>query len=180
MNIFRIDSEFDTYQVLKLVKCIHQTHSSIEVFKDDLIIKGKSNFIKLAINTPDSEMNLHSILDVIPAVDYILQSKISIYSEIEGMCNFFALLVHVVCFERTMHKDAFINLGTMSTSGGLWGNASSQEDEIKNMKLIKNMVKKILINYTKMPQKMIANLFLEEYLLDSKEALKFGLIDKII
>ncbi|AYV78935.1 MAG: Clp protease, partial [Edafosvirus sp.] len=120
-----------------------------------------------------------NILDSFLIVDVITRSKIPIHTVVEGKVASGASLISVVGKKRYMTPNAYILIHQMSDS--IKGKYEYLIDEQKNNMNIMNKLKNIYLDNSqkKLSKKKLEDILKHEYLLDSDECLKLGLVDDI-
>lgn len=112
------------------------------------------------------------------SVDHILNSKVPVYSVVDGCAASAATIMSVVASERYMHKHAFMLIHQLSA--GYWGKYEELKDDMQNNDLIMNKIKDIYKEYTKIPSKKLDEVLKRDLWWDAKTCLEYGLIDEII
>ena len=132
-------------------------------------------FIYIHINSLGGE-----IYAALSSVDTIINSKIPIISIVEGCAASAATLISIVCNERHMTKYSSILIHQLSS--GFWGNFTEIKDDVKNLKYLENLTKKIYIKYSnkKMSNKYLNKILKHDILWGAKKCKKLNIIDKII
>ena len=112
------------------------------------------------------------------SVDHILNSKVPVYSVVDGCAASAATIMSVVASKRYMHKHAFMLIHQLSA--GYWGKYEELKDDMQNNDLIMNKIKDIYKEYTKIPSKKLDEVLKRDLWWDAKTCLEYGLIDEII
>jgi ATP-dependent protease ClpP protease subunit len=140
-----------------------------------------SNSLNMDVVAP---LNLHinsfggSVFAGFSSVDHILNSKVPVYSTIDGCAASAATIMSVVADYRYMHKHAFMLIHQLSA--GSWGKYEELKDDMQNNELIMNKIKEIYQEYTKIPNKKLDEVLKRDLWWDAKTCLEYGLIDEII
>ena len=129
--------------------------------------------IKLYINSPGGEVK-----DALTIVDLINNSSVPIHTIIEGEAASAATLISVVGHKRFINQNA--NMLIHQISSGFWGKYMEIEDEIKNIKLYMEKLKKIYKENTELEITKLDKMLKKDILWNSKICLKYGLVDEII
>lgn len=129
--------------------------------------------IELFINSEGGE-----IFSTLSAVDRIRSSIIPVHTYVEGLAASAATLLSVVGHKRFIRKNSFMLIHQVS--GGLWGSFAQFKDEVQNLELIMTCIRRIYLNYTKIPETDLDEILKHDTYLDANECIKHGLADEII
>ena len=129
--------------------------------------------IYLHINSEGGEVNA-----ALSVVDTISKCKVPIISIIEGCVASAATLISICCTERHINPNSTMLIHQIS--GGIWGKMSEFEDEMKNMKLVTKIIKKIYNKYTNISDDKLTRIFKKDIYWGSKVCLIYNLVDKIL
>jgi ATP-dependent protease ClpP protease subunit len=129
--------------------------------------------IRIHINSPGG-----SLLDGFAAVDYIKNSKVPVYSIIDGSAASAATIISVVAQKRYMYKNSYMLIHQLSSS--LYGKYEEQLDDFKNSSKFMEAIVKIYKEHTKIPAKTLKEILKRDIYFDSKTCLEYGLVDEII
>lgn len=129
--------------------------------------------IKLHINSPGG-----SLFDGLAAVDAVRKSKAPVHSIIEGSAASAATLISVMAHKRTINKHSYMLIHQLSS--GMYGKYEELLDDMENSKVLMEMVKKIYLDRTKIPAKMLNEILKKDLYFDANQCLKYGLVDDII
>lgn len=129
--------------------------------------------IRLHINSPGG-----SLLDCFASVDYIQNSKIPIYSIVEGSAASAATIISVVAQKRMMYKNSYMLIHQLS--GGMWGKYEEMVDDFKNATVLMDRINEIYKTHTKIPANILKEILKRDLWFDSKTCLKYGLVDEVI
>jgi len=108
------------------------------------------------------------------------KSKTPIHTIVTG-CAMSAGFIILVCgHERYAHS-----LSTPlyhQASGGVWGTVKDIKDEYMEAKRVQKMMEDIVVKRTKIPRKKLAEIYdtKTDWYMTSKEALRLGVVDKIV
>lgn len=129
--------------------------------------------IRLHINSPGG-----SLLDCFASVDYICNSKVPIYSIVEGSAASAATIISVVAQKRMMYKNSYMLIHQLS--GGMWGKYEEMIDDFKNASVLMDRINEIYKVHTKIPANILKDILKRDLWFDSKTCLKYGLVDEVI
>jgi ATP-dependent protease ClpP protease subunit len=118
-----------------------------------------------------------SILDAFAAIDYICNSRVPVYSIIEGSSASAGTLISVVCAKRYIRPTSYMLIHQLSSS--LWGKMCEIEDEVQNLTDLMTRIRKIYMDRSKMPKKTLDNLLKRDIWLDAQTSIKHGLVDEL-
>ena len=118
-----------------------------------------------------------SILDAFAAIDYICNSRVPVYSIIEGSSASAGTLISVVCAKRYIRPTSYMLIHQLSSS--LWGKMCEIEDEVQNLTDLMTRIRKIYMDRSKMTKKTLDNLLKRDLWLDAHTSIKHGLVDEL-
>ena len=118
------------------------------------------------------------VLAAMACVDKIINSQVPIHTYCEGVVASCATLLSVVGHRRFITKHSCMLIHQVSS--GLWGNYAQFKDEIKNLNLIMGLIKSVYLKRTKMTSSILDDILVHDVFFNSKESLKFGLVDEIL
>ena len=119
-----------------------------------------------------------SIFSGIAAMEAIRNNPVPVITYVDGMAASAATFLSCVGKKRFMYKESVILIHQLST--GFYGKYSEMIDEMENCKLLMKTIKSIYKQYTKLDEKTMNSLLKRDLYLDSKDCLKWGLVDEII
>ena len=119
-----------------------------------------------------------SVFAGLAAMDYIRTSKVPAHTIIDGCAASAATLMSVVAKERYMHEHSFMLIHQLSS--GLWGKYEDLKDDMKNCDILMKTIKKIYMEYAKIPKSKLSQILKHDLWFDAKTCLNYGLIDEII
>lgn len=141
--------------------------------------------ISLAYNlkeTPVIELYIDSyggeLSTALNSADRIKNNKIPVHSYVEGVAASAATLLSVVAHKRYMRKNSMMMIHQLSSE--IWGNFAAIKDEVGNLELLMNILKKIYLEHTKFTKEELDNLLKHDIYLNAEQCLEKGLIDFII
>ena len=111
------------------------------------------------------------------AVDVIQNSRVPVYSVIEGATASAGTMISVVCAKRYIRKNAYMLIHQLSSE--CWGKMSEIEDEYKNLSSLMKHVATIYLEHTKLSKKKLQWLLHHDLWMDSEKCLQFRLVDEI-
>jgi ATP-dependent Clp protease, protease subunit len=111
-------------------------------------------------------------------VDAIRNSKVPVYSVIEGQAASAATLVSISCHKRFINKHARFLIHELS--GFMGGKLSEMQDSIDNAKSLMSSSINIYQEFTKIPKPMLDKLLRHDLDLTPQQCLKWGFVDKIL
>ena len=171
------------YNLLNMIKS--QEESSQDIFTKALPIVKYIHYVNnyihsipIIINLTDetSALYFNDILDILPVINSIFISKIPIYSIILGPITNFSILIFIVSSYRYIYKDSYITIDFVTFSSVSY----KYEDTVTNTHFVRNIIKKYFKKRTKLPKKILNNLFKERFIIDSSDAVKYGIADMIL
>lgn len=107
----------------------------------------------------------------------IRNTQCIVYGILESIGSDFSILAYVVCDNRYMMSNAIIALDFHNIKFDIGRNI---DDMYHNSKVIESIIVNLLITYTKLPKDVINRSFIENVIITAKDALKYGMCDKII
>lgn len=119
-----------------------------------------------------------SLLACFAAIDTIRDSKIPIYTVIDGYAASCGSLMALVGKKRFMKKNAFNLMHQLSS--GVIGKMNDIVDEYENCSLFMERIYDIYTRYTKLTKEELKKQMEHDHWWDSKKCLEFGLIDEIL
>ena len=119
-----------------------------------------------------------SVFAGLAAVDYIKNSKIPVYTVIDGCAASAATLMSCVGSHRMMHKNACMLIHQLS--GAMWGKFQEMEDDMENSKMLMEKIKKIYKEHTNIPKKELNNILKHDLWWEAEKCLEYGLVDEVI
>ena len=128
--------------------------------------------IKLHINSPGG-----SLFDGLAAVDYIRKCKVPVHSIIEGAAASAATLISVMAHKRSINKHSYMLIHQLSSAS--FGKYEELVDDMENNNKLMTAIKNIYFSKTQIPEQIFKDILKRDIYFDSKECLKYGLVDKI-
>jgi ATP-dependent Clp protease protease subunit len=164
-------NEVEEEPILNLNKAIKETTNKI--INQANAIDADNPKIYLHINSPGGE-----IFCGFAAMDTILLNPVQITTIAEGQASSAASLMSMVGKRRLITRHSYILIHQIST--GFMGKHDELEDEVKNMEKFMAMLKKVYLEYTKIPSEMLDEILKHDLYFNAEESIKFGLADEII
>lgn len=147
---------------------------------------NKANELKLLANKfkidpPPIFLHINSfggsLFDCFAAMDTIKGLDVPVYSVVEGGAASAATLISVVCHKRIIRPSSFMLIHQLSSIN--WGKYEELKDDMQNNEKLMEVIYNTYEEYTKLPRKKIEGILKRDLWFDSKECLKFGLVDEI-
>jgi ATP-dependent Clp protease protease subunit len=169
--------------ILSIVKSIEE--SSMDIFSKALPIvkyihvantfKHSIPLVIVLVDRTDS-IYFNDIIDILPVINAIYISKLSIYSIILGPITNFTVLVNIMATYRYIHKDAYITLDFVTFSSPSF----KYEDTVVNTQFVRNIITSFFLKNTKFPKEMLNKIFKERFIINASDAIKYKFADVII
>lgn len=161
--------------LLKFIKNAEKRWNLFLLETYDIIEKVEPKPLKIFINSNGGE-----IFAAIPIIDAIKNSKIPIYTYIEGIAASASSLISVIGHRRFITKNSFILIHELR--GGMQGTYSNIIDEKENCDKLMCVIKNIYIEKSngKLKATVLDNILKRDIILSAEECLNYGLIDEII
>jgi ATP-dependent Clp endopeptidase proteolytic subunit ClpP len=160
-----------TKEVLELNKVLSRLDTAMQIAA-----------LQLNIQPPPIELHIHSeggsVFSGLAAMDFILRCKTPIHTYIDGNAASAATFMSVAGKKRFISKNSFILIHQLSTFAH--GKFDEFKDEIRNLELLMDTIKRFYKEHTKMTEEQISELLKHDLWLDSKTALEYGLVDEIV
>lgn len=118
------------------------------------------------------------IFDGLAAMDQIKMCKSPVITVVDGICASAATFLSIVGTERLMKRNSFMLIHQLSSF--MWGRYDEFVDEMKNLKILMDIIKKLYEEHTDIPKNKLDELLKHDLYFDSKTCLKYGLIDRIL
>jgi ATP-dependent Clp protease protease subunit len=177
--------------------------SCVDVTDNTIMFYGEVNdknakLLNKAIRTLDKELQIFKLKYGCPAppirlfinsyggsvfagfsiMDTILNSEIPVHSYIDGSAASAATLISVAAKKRFIFENSFMLIHQLSSS--IWGKFEEFKDEMDNLDLIMNKIKKIYKEHTKMSTRQITEILKRDKWFDAEKCLELGLVDEIV
>ena len=154
-----------------LNKAIRTLDTELQIFK--LKYGCESPPMRLFINSYGG-----SIFAGFSIMDTIKNSKTPVHSFIDGSAASAATLISVVAHKRFIFENSFMLIHQLSSM--MWGNYETMKDEMENLDLIMDRVKKIYKEHTSMSTRQIAAVLKKDKWFEASLCLELGLVDEIV
>tara|TARA_R110000824_G_C15069518_1_gene663203 strand:- start:67 stop:726 length:660 start_codon:yes stop_codon:yes gene_type:complete len=154
-----------------LNKAIRTLDTELQVFK--LKYGCESPPMRLFINSYGG-----SIFAGFSIMDTIKNSKTPVHSFIDGSAASAATLISVVAHKRFIFENSFMLIHQLSSM--MWGNYETMKDEMENLDLIMDRVKKIYKEHTNMTTRQITAILKKDKWFEAEVCLELGLVDEIV
>lgn len=183
MSSLKITGLCDNEAILKIVKHITalNQHTLSRSVSGPFVV-GTPKPLIFRINTLSSSRNIiHQWWNMLPIVQHMQRSRVSVASYVTGRCDnaFLLMLVLSTPGMRYMYEKAELHIDPMISYGGSWQTKASQKDENDNQQRIVDYVKTLLKN-TKIPTSLMKKIFWKPVTINAKDAKKYGLIDHVV
>lgn len=129
--------------------------------------------IKLHINSPGGEL-----FAALAMSDVIKKNKVKVETIVEGCAMSAGTFLSIVGSKRLIYPNSLMMIHQISTMAG--GTAEDIQQEHENCQTIMESIKKLYLDNTKMTKKQLETFLKKDQYLTAEQALKLGLVDKII
>lgn len=137
---------------------------------------------KYDIDPPPIKLHINSyggsIFAAMSAVDTIVTSQVPVHSIIEGAAASAATLISVVCKKRYIKPHSHMLIHQLSTV--FWGKMNEFDDEMKNLNILMNLIKKIYKEHTNVPVTDLDDILKHDLWWDADKCLDNKLVDEIL
>jgi len=144
------------------------------------IHKTITDKIKPVVNVSDLSIGLNGIIElafILPIINILAISPIKTQCVWKGPLHESSLLFSIVCDEREMKKSHFAIINFTNLGMEKW--QPKLKSLIYSYLTSENIIINLFKKYTKLPENILNNLFTKRFILNSKECLKYGIVDKI-
>lgn len=132
--------------------------------------------INLFIQSPGG-----SLLPTLALVDEIKNLEIPVHTYIRGYAASAATLLSIAGAKRYIYKHSVMMVhGIKFSNEATVGSLLEVKDMNSNVDLFTNIIKDIYIENTNLTERMLDEIFIHDKWINSKEALKYGLVDELI
>jgi ATP-dependent Clp protease protease subunit len=188
-------SDVTINSVMGLLKFIKKAEKRWDEFLSDYkdildITTAKPKPLKIYINSNGGEL-----FAAIPLIDAIANSKIPIYTYIEGLAASAASLIAMAGHKRFITKNSFMLIHELRT--GVEGTFTNIMDEHENCIKLMGVIKKLYVNrstkqfsdnqsvsdieiHKEKLEKLLDDILKRDLILSSSECLEYRLIDEIV
>ena len=101
-------------------------------------------------------------------------SRVKIVTIAQGSCCSAATFMLLGGAERKMGRNAYVLIHQSSTE--MWGNFQELKHELKSTDKFMKMLKKMYLEKTKIPEKMLKKLMKKDIYLNPRDCLKYGIV----
>jgi ATP-dependent protease ClpP protease subunit len=165
-------SDVDTEPTLSLVKSLREMDlANVSNFATKQ--QGSIDSIFLHINSLGGY-----IYEGFAAMDCILNCKSPVITIVEGMAASAATFLSLAGTRRLITRHSYMMIHQLSSS--FWGKYDAIKDEQKNLDLYMRQIYEVYKEYTKVPEKAVAEILKHDLDWDAKTCLRYGLVDEII
>ena len=138
--------------------------------------------IKYGCDSPPIKLHISShggsVFAGLSVADTIKLCYTPVHTYIDGKAASAATLISICGDKRYMTENAFILIHQLSS--GMWGKYDDIKDEVKNLDLIMEKIKKLYKQYTSIPAKKLEDMLKHDLWLEANECVKLGLVDEVI
>ena len=104
----------------------------------------------------------------------IESSRVKVITIAQGSCCSAATFMLLGGSERKMGRNAYVLIHQISTE--MWGNFQELKHELKSTDKFMKMLKKMYLEKTQIPEKMLKKLMKKDIYLSPKDCLKYGIV----
>jgi len=163
-------TDVDVESIRQLVTAIHVLNNTLKI---QMVQFDTKPVIYLHINS-----NGGCVFSGLAGMDAITNSSIPVVTIIEGCAASAATLLSVVGKKRLMTRHSHTLLHQLSSE--VWGTMSQITDEMRNLKHLMRMVKRIYHKHTLIKKPKLQRVLKQDIWFSSKKSLKLGIVDEII
>ncbi len=148
------------------------------------LLEFKSNIFVSQYKMSPPPINLHiqseggSLYHALYIIDLIRELNTPVHTYIDGFAASAATLISVVGTKRYMTENSLMLIHQLSGSES--GKYYELEDQMNNMDILMNIIRKIYLNYSTITPNYLEYLLQKDLWLESKTCLEYGLVDEII
>ena len=154
-----------------LNKSIRTLDKELQIFK--LKYGCDSPPLKLFINSYGG-----SVFSGFSIMDTIKNCKTPVHSYVDGSAASAATLISVVAQKRFIFANSFMLIHQLSSA--MWGNYEAMKDEMENLDMLMERIKKIYKEHTNMGVRQITNILKKDKWFEAELCLELGLVDEIV
>jgi ATP-dependent protease ClpP protease subunit len=141
----------------------------IELLKKKAELFGYEPLIRVHIMSEGGDifagMNMMNVLET---------SRVKIHTIAQGSCCSAATFMLLGGSERRMGRNAYVLIHQISTE--MWGNFQELKHELKSTDKFMRMLKKMYLEKTQIPEKILKKLMKKDIYLSPKDCLKYGIV----
>lgn len=171
-NLIYFYEEINNSSVLELNKQIDEAAKQMQIVQLTLDLP-ETPPIRLHINSPGGD-----VAASLAVADKIRNCKVPVYTYCEGEVASGATIISVSGKKRFITKNSFFLIHQLSS--GFWGKFMELEDEMKNLDMMMDIIKKFYIDHTTIPKKELENLLKHDLYIPPDVCLEWGFVDEII
>lgn len=181
-NIFRKDSHIYFYDAID-----DETHLIFNKMFEDAIDYLSQKYDKILPftngNIPETiVLHINSpgglVVDSLAIYDMIKTSEFPVIGVVEGIAASGASLLLCGCHYRLMTENSLVMIHELRS--GFYGKFSEIKDEMCNNSTLMNIIKKIYLKETKIPEKEIDEALLHDIYWDSEVSITKGIVNSIV
>ena len=117
-----------------------------------------------------------SMLELLPVLNAITVSKVPSYGFVEGPINNLSIILFINLNKRFIYKKSYMTLNFLTHQEP----AYKFKDVLINTEFMRNMITNYFKTKTKLPLKIINNIFTETFYFSAEDCLKYGIVDEIL
>ena len=170
-NTIMFYGEVNEKNAKSLNKSIRMLDKELQIFK--LKYGCESPPLRLFINSYGG-----SVFSGFSIMDTIKNCKTPVHSYVDGSAASAATLISVVAKKRFIFANSFMLIHQLSSS--MWGNYEAMKDEMENLDLIMDRIKKIYKEHTNMTTRQITAILKKDKWFEAEVCLELGLVDEIV
>lgn len=144
----------------------------IDLLKKKAELYGYEPEIRIHIMSPGgcvfSGMNMMNVLE---------KSRVKVTTIAQGNCASAATFVLLGGSRRLIGANAYVLIHQIST--GFWGKYQELKDEMKSSEQLMDMIKKMYMSKTKIPENKFRKLMKKDVYLDCHQCLKYKIVDGV-
>ena len=133
------------------------------------------NHINLYIQSPGG-----ALLPTLALVDEIKNCEVPIHTYVRGYAASAATLLSVAGKQRYIYKNSIMMIHGLKLNDQTVSDVLDVKDLNYNVDLFMSIIKNIYLENSNMDKKTLETMFAHDIWIDSKNALEFGLVDKIL
>jgi|TARA_R110001583_G_scaffold35317_2_gene117626 ATP-dependent Clp endopeptidase proteolytic subunit ClpP len=154
-----------------LNKALRQLDKELQIFK-----------LKYGCDSPPLRLFINSyggnVFSGFSIMDTIKNCVTPVHTYVDGSAASAATLISVVAKKRYIFANSFMLIHQLSSS--MWGNYEAMKDEMENLDLIMDRIKKIYKEHTNMSTRQITSVLKKDKWFEAEVCLELGLVDEIV
>ena len=170
-NIIYFYGVVDDSNVKLLNRALRHLDKESQIFK-----------IKYACEAPPICLHINSyggsLFSAFAVVDTLSQLETPVHSYIDGSAASAATLISCAATKRFMSKNSYMLIHQLSSS--VWGKFEEIKDEMENLELLMDNIKRIYTLHTSIPKRDLDKILKRDIWLNHEKCLKWGLVDEIV